>query len=65
MEQAKDIVEAAQTADDVNKAVEELQKLDHALTSKKSPLCSCTKRPLRLDLLTTRPQKLIGGSLCI
>jgi hypothetical protein len=61
MEQAKDIVEAAQTADDVNKAVEELQKLDHALTSKKESALLLHEKATSLGLTYDKTSKTYRG----
>lgn len=61
MEQAKDIVEAAQTADDVNKAVEELQKLDHALTSKKESALLLHEKAASLGLTYDKTSKTYRG----
>lgn len=61
MEQAKDIVEAAQTADDVNKAVEELQKLDHALTSKKESALLLHEKATSLGLTYDKASKTYRG----
>lgn len=61
MEQAKDIVEAAQTADDVNKAVEELQKLDHALTSKKESALLLHEKAASLGLTYDKASKTYRG----
>lgn len=61
MEQAKDIIEAAQTADDVNKAVEELQKLDHALTSKKESALLLHEKAASLGLTYDKTSKTYRG----
>lgn len=61
MEQAKDIIEAAQTADDVNKAVEELQKLDHALTSKKESALLLHEKATSLGLTYDKTSKTYRG----
>ena len=61
MEQTKDIVEAAQTADDVNKAVEELQKLDHALTSKKESALLLHEKATSLGLTYDKTSKTYRG----
>lgn len=61
MEQAKDIVEAAQTADDVNKAVEELQKLDHVLTSKKESALLLHEKATSLGLTYDKTSKTYRG----
>lgn len=61
MGQTKDIVEAAQTADDVNKAVEELQKLDHALTSKKESALLLHEKATSLGLTYDKTSKTYRG----
>jgi hypothetical protein len=61
MEQAKDIIEAAQTADDVNKAVEELQKLDHVLTSKKESALLLHEKATSLGLTYDKTSKTYRG----